>query len=174
MIEMIAKIFSVVAKPAVIIFRYFREEPKITLTIKGEGCAHGPSHLAGKLYFTWWRELVIHNDSAHLVRGIKLLRSFPKPWKMSRELPTRLEADQKMVIPFEAHIEEDHQELLNRFGKHMQDRLGEAVFPSIVANVVLELELTNQHGRTVYQYSTFKEDGTVKTEISSRRRTNVN
>ncbi len=170
MIETIEKIFGLLIKPAVFVFRYFRQKPEITLSVKGEGCAQGPSHLAGKLYFTWWRELVLHNDSAHLVRGIKLLRPFPKPWKMSREVPTRLEPDQKVTIPFEAHLEEDHQELLNRFGEHMQHRLGDAVFPSVVANVILELELTNQQGRTVYQYSKFTENGTVETEILSSRR----
>ena len=172
MIEAIEKVFGLLAKLAVFAFRYFTQKPKITLSIKGDGCAQGPSHLAGKLYFRWWRELVIHNDSAHVVRGIKLLRPFPKPWKMSGEVPTRLEPDQKVTVPFQAHLEEDHQELLNRFGEHMQHRLGDAVFPSVVTNVILEFELTNQQDRTVYQYSRFNGDGTVETEISSRRRDN--
>lgn len=146
------------------------DEPvEITLSIKGDGCAQGPSHLAGKIYFKWWRELILHNDSSHLIRGIKLLRGFPKPWTMSREVPTRLEPDQKISIPFEAHLEEDHLLLLNRFGQHMQHHLGNAVFPSVVAKVILEFELVSENGKKLYQYSRFNEDGTIETEVASGR-----
>jgi hypothetical protein len=172
MIETIEKVFGLLVKPAVFLFRYFTRKPKITLSIKGNGCAQGPGHIGGQVYFRWYRELIMHNDSAHLIRGIKLLHGFPKPWRMSREVPTRLEPDQRIAIPFEAHLEEDHQELLSKFGEHMQHRLGEAVFPTVVATVILEFELTNEQGRTVYQYSKFNEDGTVETEISSRRHDN--
>jgi hypothetical protein len=172
MIDILEKVFGLLAKPAVFLFRYFTRKPRITLSIKGDGCAQGPGHLGGHVYFTWYRELILHNDSAHLIRGIKLLHGFPKPWSMDREIPTRLEPDQKLAIPIKAHLDEDHGELLRRYGQHMQHRLGEAVFPGVVATVILEFELTNEQGRRVYQYSRFSDDGTVETEISSRRRDN--
>jgi hypothetical protein len=62
--------------------------------------------------------------------------------------------------------------LLDRFGKHMHHNLAAALFPDIVADVLLEFQLTNQHGRVVYQYSSFSGDGSSKTQIVSRRRKN--
>lgn len=170
MIDELSKIIGLLTKPVIFFFRYFQHKPRITLTLRGSGCTQGPSHIPGALYFRWNRELVLHNDSKFLVRGIKLLRPFPKPWTIGREIPTRLEPDQKVTIPIEAQVEEDHQKLLDQFGTHMQHRLGDAVFPTIVADVMLEFELKNQQGRTVYQYSTFREDGIIETEIFSKRR----
>lgn len=172
MIDAIEKIFGLLAKPAIFLFRYFTEKPQISITLEGNGCSQSTSHVPGRIRLKWWRELVLHNDSAHLVRGIKVLRIFPKPWRVNREIPTRLEADQKVRIPIEAEIDEDHQTLIDRYGAHMQQKLAQAVFPQFVANTILEFELTNQLGRTVYQQSIFLEDGTVKSAISKKRRAN--
>jgi hypothetical protein len=162
MIETIEKILRLV-------FLYFTGKPKITLSIKKNGCRKGSDQIIGRVHFQWNCELIMHNDSAHLIRGIKLLHGFPTTWKIRSEVPTRLEPDQRIRIPFEAHFEEDRQELLSKFGEQMQDSLGKAVFPTVIATVILEFELTNEQGRTFYQYSKFNEDGTVNTEISSRR-----
>ena len=162
---------GIIYKPLENLIRFLRGycgKPEITLTLIGNGSARGPSNIPGKVYYQWHRELVLHNDSAHLIRGIKLLQPFPPPWTMSREIPTKLEADEKVRIPMEAKLEEDHQKLLNRYGVNIEKKLNDAVFPSIVDNVVLEFELKNQQGRKVYQYSTIQEDGTFITEISSK------
>ena len=168
---------GIIYKPLENLIRFLRGycgKPEITLTLIGNGSARGPSNIPGKVYYQWHRELVLHNDSAHLIRGIKLLQPFPPPWTMSRAIPTKLEADEKVEIPIEARLEEDYQQLLNRYGLNMQKRLKDDVFPSIVDSIVLEFELKNKQGRTVYQYSTIHEDGKFTTEISSKRRAHAN
>jgi hypothetical protein len=146
-IDLIGKLYGIAVKPAIFLFRYFREEPKITVTMEGSGCAQGASHLAGRIHFHWWRTLILHNDSAHLVRGIKLLQAFPKPWRFNKDIPTRLAPDEKVRIPIEAELEEDHQAQIDRFGPNMQHRLAEAVFPQFNTNTSVEFQLTNEQGQ---------------------------
>jgi hypothetical protein len=173
MIDGIDKIFNLLEKFLGLAFGYFRK-PRMILTITGSGCRHGPGHISGTVYFRWHRDLVLHNDSAYLIRGIKLLKSLPKPWVMSKQIPTRLEPDQKVTIPIQAEIREDNQKLIDRYGADMQQKFLNDIFPAFVANTLLEFEMQNQHGRTFYQYSAISQDGSVKTEITSKRRANGN
>ena len=167
---MIEKILEISGKLVVYFFQYFKEKPTLALTLKGTGCERGPSHKNNYIFFRWRRELILHNDDANLVRGIKLLYTFPEPWIVKNEIPTKLEPDEKYTIYIEAYIEEDHGALLNKFGINMHQRLSNAIFPNIVSTFELEFELKNQKGRTLYQYSTFAEDGRVTSTISTKRR----
>ena len=167
---MLEKLLDPTLKLVTALYKYFQEKPEIFLEVKGKGHGSSGSVLANHRRYNWSRQLIVHNDSAHLVRGIKLLRPFPVPWKLRGEIPTKLEPDQRMSFNIEAEIDVDVQKLADKYGTDIERQLSNAIFPKIVDEVTLEFELKNQHGRTVYQYSTFLEDGNIKTIISSNRR----
>jgi hypothetical protein len=173
MIETFEKLGGLLIKPVLFAYQYFRRQPEITLSMKNAGSSQGAMNLPGRLRLEYWSELVLHNDSPFLVRGIKLLSPFPKSWRLEGEVPTRLEPDQKLSIKVDVVVDRDHQELLNQFGESMRQRLASAVWPELLSAVHVEFELKNEHGRTVYQYTTFSGDGKGISKIFSKRRANV-
>lgn len=165
MLDTITNIFGALIKPLTFLYHYSFHKPQLTLSIKGSGCASGSGALSGTVYFRWNRDFVLHNDSNYPVRGIKLLKSLPSPWILDKEIPTRIEPDQKITIPIRAAIEDNAQVLENRFGSNVQKRFHDAVMPNFENPTQIIFELTSAQGRTAYQYALFNEDGSVKSNF---------
>jgi len=169
MIDTIDKLIGLVVKPIVFVFRYLREQPIITISLVGEKSLQGNSRIPDCIHLKWLRTLVLHNDSPHLARGIKLLSGLPEGWQIRADIPTRLEADEKINLELEIETNLNHQELLDRYGVHLRDKLAKASFPDVIDGVVLEFEIKNERGRTFYQTSIFRRNSTIESTISTKR-----
>lgn len=164
------KILEWVKGPAQVLFHYYHEKPKLTICIEGRGAGSG--YVANNVYaYSFYRTLVLHNDAPFPARGIKLLKSFPNPWVLKSEIPTRLEADQRTRIDIKASVRSDLTTLGNQFRNSVIELSKVPAFPKdVFGDVILEFQIENNKGRKFYQYSKINEDGSVNTTLISRRR----
>jgi len=161
------KILEWVKGPAQALFQYFLEKPKLTISIEGRGAGSG--FVANNVYaYSFYRILVLHNDAPFPARGIKLLKSFPSSWVLNSEIPTRLEADQRIRINITATVQSDSATLGNQFRNSAMELSKVPPFPkNVFGDVILEFQIENNKGRQFYQYSEINEDGSVNTTLIS-------
>ncbi len=154
-------------EPVGVLWKYYRQKPLLTLNVRGTAASSGVSMSPNWIDYTVWRSLTLHNDSPYPVRGIKLLKGFPSPWKLGAEIPTRIAADDKLTIQLTASFSNEP----GYFGRALDALQRVPPFPKIIeADPVLEFQLENEKGRKFYQYTTFREDGSSQTEVLSHRR----
>ena len=113
---------------------------------------------------------MLHNDSSKFIRGIKLLSPLPNGSNLKAEIPTRLEADQKVSLSLDINVYVPKSQLIEQFGTSPQQGYASLYFPVMLQDTRLEFQLKNQRGRTVYQYTQFVDDNRVVSTYETKRK----
>ena len=132
--------------------KYFRIRPKVLLSIEGDGNSQsgdGPD----RYKFSWYRNLVFHNDSIYVARRISIIaRHGTENWKFKGEPPAKLDPDIKDKWSFTIEKSELRDKVISLCGESAltQHRLAEAYFPHILKDATIQIAYDNEKDTTFY------------------------
>jgi hypothetical protein len=150
-------------KPAIFFFRYLKHRPDIRVSLQPIAIKHRGE--GGPMYhFLWEKFFVIHNDSPHLARGVKLLSPFPSGWTMHADFPTRLEPDQRVKIPLTIEWQEQQTSLVSRFGTSSQYNMSDRLESEILSRFGIKIAFDNEYGHRFHQLFRWSQ-GSIRSEF---------
>ncbi len=163
----IDKVFGWLLKPAIALFRYLKHRPDIRLSLEPNAAGHSGEG-SPTYHFFWHTSLVVHNDSPHLARGIKLENAFPSSWSLQVDLPTRLDPDERLKLPLTLNWHEEQHALVARFGTSSQQRLSTMLEPEILSQFNITFNFENEYGRQFRQAFRWV-NGSIQSEFVKNR-----
>ena len=132
--------------------KYFRICPKINVTRVWGGSQQSYDG-ANWLRFVWTPKLILHNDSIHKARRIKLIYSENiDNWKFTSKIPETIEPDHKEEWPFEITRSEARNVLMEICGEAAlrENWLSKAYLPVVIGNAKLVFAYDSDKERTFY------------------------